>query len=289
MNNEKTGAFIRELRKEKEMTQKDLADKLHLTDRAVSKWERGLSAPDLASLEPLAEILGVSVGELLAGERSWGEKPEEAAKEEIKNVLQYSREEVQHTTRKLRKHALLGGTLLLVVAGFVLFGLWWNGVFDVADRVSSPDGSMTVTVYDRDILIEPFRRDGAITVIMRGRHQYRSVYSGEYQEFRELVWAPDSRKYVLALDTSEGIRLILTNLESSSSSNLTAILEGSVANEAHDGVNTKVSYDFLQWSRDSKSILIYYVIEDTSQVLQDGYFWYRLSDGETDAFWQMQE
>ena len=46
MDNLQTGAFIRELRKEQGMTQKELADRLHITDRAVSKWERGLCAPD---------------------------------------------------------------------------------------------------------------------------------------------------------------------------------------------------------------------------------------------------
>ena len=69
MDNLQTGAFIRELRKDKGLTQKDLAGQLHITDRAVSKWERGLCAPDLATLEPLAEILGVTVTELIAGKR----------------------------------------------------------------------------------------------------------------------------------------------------------------------------------------------------------------------------
>ena len=58
MDNMKTGQLIRDLRKEKGMTQKELADKLHITDRAVSKWERGLCAPEISLLEPLAEALG---------------------------------------------------------------------------------------------------------------------------------------------------------------------------------------------------------------------------------------
>ena len=48
MDNVKTGSFIKELRKEKDMTQKQLADRLHITDRAVSKWERGVCAPDIS-------------------------------------------------------------------------------------------------------------------------------------------------------------------------------------------------------------------------------------------------
>ncbi len=65
----KTGAFLAQLRREKNMTQKDLAGRLYVTDKAVSKWERGLSMPDASLLLPLAEILGVTVTELLRGER----------------------------------------------------------------------------------------------------------------------------------------------------------------------------------------------------------------------------
>ena len=60
----KTGTLIRALRKERNMPQKDLAEHLHITDRAVSKWERGLCAPDISLLESLAETLGVSILEL---------------------------------------------------------------------------------------------------------------------------------------------------------------------------------------------------------------------------------
>ena len=68
IDNGKFGAFLSRLRKEKGMTQKELAEKLYVSDKAVSKWERGLSLPDIALLQPLAESLGVSVSELLRGE-----------------------------------------------------------------------------------------------------------------------------------------------------------------------------------------------------------------------------
>ena len=62
----KFGAFVAQLRKEKGLMQKELAEKLYVSDKAVSKWERGLSIPDVAILVPLAEILGVTVTELLS-------------------------------------------------------------------------------------------------------------------------------------------------------------------------------------------------------------------------------
>ena len=65
MNNQSMGDMISTLRKEKGMTQKDLADRLSITDKAVSKWERNLAFPDTATIPGLAEILGVSVEELM--------------------------------------------------------------------------------------------------------------------------------------------------------------------------------------------------------------------------------
>lgn len=69
IDKEKFGVFIQELRKEKGMTQKEMAERLFLSDKAVSKWERGQSLPDVGLLEPLADLLGVTVTELLRGER----------------------------------------------------------------------------------------------------------------------------------------------------------------------------------------------------------------------------
>ena len=69
LDKEKVGAFLAQLRKEKGYTQKELAEKLYVSDKAVSKWERALSMPDIALLTPLARCLGVSVTELLQGER----------------------------------------------------------------------------------------------------------------------------------------------------------------------------------------------------------------------------
>lgn len=65
MNNQSMGDMISTLRKEKGMTQKDLADRLNITDKAVSKWERNLAFPDTATIPGLAEILGISVEELM--------------------------------------------------------------------------------------------------------------------------------------------------------------------------------------------------------------------------------
>ena len=65
MSNKNLGEMISSLRKEKGMTQSELAEKMNVTDKAVSKWERNLACPDVNSIPKLAEILGITVEELL--------------------------------------------------------------------------------------------------------------------------------------------------------------------------------------------------------------------------------
>lgn len=70
MDAKKTGSLIAKKRKERKMSQRELAECLHITDKAISKWERGLSFPDITILIPLSEALNVSLYDLLTGGRS---------------------------------------------------------------------------------------------------------------------------------------------------------------------------------------------------------------------------
>lgn len=75
INNQKFGEFVSGLRKAQNMTQKELAERLFVSDKTVSKWERGLSLPNVSLLIPIADVLGVTVTELLKGERIAEEQP----------------------------------------------------------------------------------------------------------------------------------------------------------------------------------------------------------------------
>ena len=70
MNQEKIGKFIRKIRNERKMTQQELAEKIGITDRAISKWENGRGMPDIMFLIPLSNSLGITVLELLNGEKN---------------------------------------------------------------------------------------------------------------------------------------------------------------------------------------------------------------------------
>lgn len=94
--------LIVKLRKEKGLTQRMLAEELGVTDKAVSKWERGISCPDIALVAPLAKVLGVSTGELLAGELEQNTKDEQKAVEiVVDSTLKYA----EHVKRYERVNA----------------------------------------------------------------------------------------------------------------------------------------------------------------------------------------
>jgi transcriptional regulator with XRE-family HTH domain len=98
MDYERTGLLISNLRKEKGLTQKELADKLGITDRAVSKWERGLGSPDISLLDDLSRILDISILEILKGRKL--DKDEIFNNENIIESMNYSKESFKHKLKK---------------------------------------------------------------------------------------------------------------------------------------------------------------------------------------------
>ena len=290
MDNSKTGAFIRELRKEKGLTQKDLAEQLHITDRAVSKWERGLCAPDLSTLEPLADILGVTVTELISGKRIEETPHKTEIEESVQSTLQYSKEELRQKTRTLRKKYRIAAGSLLALLLLVLAVLWWKGIFNIIHRSESPDGTGLLTVYDRDIAIDRFSREPHITVINKYPDSTWStvIYSGVFQD---AWWSPDSEKIVIAFQDEEVSRLVVHSRTTHNTSNLNASLSigveqselGKYDFQDSDGIFPEIEYQFLQWGLDSRSMLIYYSFIDTAQALHEGYSWYNCETGEIAA------
>jgi len=115
MDNKKIGLFIASLRKEIGLTQKDLADKLFITDRAVSKWERGLSLPDISLLDNLSSVLGVSVIEILKGERI----NDGSNNEEVIHSLEYAKVSFKEKVDNIFNIASI--TIILVIMGVLLF------------------------------------------------------------------------------------------------------------------------------------------------------------------------
>lgn len=110
MDARQTGQIIASLRKEKQLTQKELAERLHISSAAVSKWERGLNFPDLLLLEPLADILETTPSQILCLEN-------EPAETVLSSITILSKEErVQnHAKRKMRLCLLLSALTISII------------------------------------------------------------------------------------------------------------------------------------------------------------------------------
>ena len=146
MNQVKIGKFIAQCRKEKNMTQAELAEKLNITDRAISKWETGKGMPDSSIMLDLCNELNISVNELLSGEviemNDYDKKAEE-------NLLKLNKSN-QYISKKLLQSII---AIILLVLIFIVIGL-----YNFIKQVSKSDLDSTLTqaqsIYEINIKIQ---------------------------------------------------------------------------------------------------------------------------------------
>ena len=112
MNQEKIGKFIAECRKNKKMTQSELAEKLGVTDKSIGNWENGRNMPDLSLFKPLCDELGITINDLMSGEKISKEKYQEKFEENIVNTIDYS-------SKKINKYSNVIGLILVVFGLFI--------------------------------------------------------------------------------------------------------------------------------------------------------------------------
>ena len=134
MDQIKIGKFIASCRKEEGMTQAELAEKLGISDRAVSKWETGKSMPDSGIMLELCGFLKINVNELLSGERIMAEFYSKQVEE---NLLTMRREVEERDRRALKLEywmgfsAVLSGSVLILLASFLEMPFWLRMVLSV--------------------------------------------------------------------------------------------------------------------------------------------------------------
>lgn len=152
MDQIKTGKFIAKERKSKGYTQRQLADILGISDKTVSKWERGNGFPDVSLLLPLCEKLDISVNELLAGERVSEEDYRKKAEENMMNLVK----EAQESRKKIILSAMVAGLALVaamplfLISGMLDIGTWLRGVLIGIGAVVIIAGIAIACVLDRD-------------------------------------------------------------------------------------------------------------------------------------------
>ena len=158
MDQEKIGKFILELRKDKKMTQQELADKIGVTDRAISKWENGRGMPDISLMKPLCEILDITLNELISGEKIDKKEYQKKSDENIFKTIKYTNKK----TKFFKKFLIcLISVFLILILMFIIdvrkmnqneevvFSTWG---FDYFPAINLNDEEIEIAV--RNYLIE---------------------------------------------------------------------------------------------------------------------------------------
>lgn len=174
MDTKKIGRFIAENRKAKGMTQKELAEKLNVSDKTVSRWENGNYMPDLSMLKPLSEVLGISLNELLSGEYITQENVIEKAEASIASTLEYSRRKIEKS--KIKAYL----TIVACVYGMLFIWFLLNAVFFAEVSYQSGDVSQWEERYPNHSAFEMgLSRTGQPVFVDTGKamRQAKVIYS----------------------------------------------------------------------------------------------------------------
>ncbi len=116
MDLDKIGKFIALNRKNKGLTQEQLAEKLGVTNKTVSRWETGKYMPDLSLLKPLSEELGITLNELLSGEKIENEKIVENTEKSIINTIDYSKQKIEKERHQISIGLAITGIIISIAA-----------------------------------------------------------------------------------------------------------------------------------------------------------------------------
>ena len=150
MDQQKIGQFIAEMRKEQCLTQRELAEKLLITDKTVSKWECGKGMPDVSLMMPLCQILQISVNELLTGRRLQSSEYQRNAENNLMKLIN----EREHAKRSLWLgivavvSTFLAGFTLIMVSGYLEMEDWQRIVLVVIAFIAIVAGITVAVVLE---------------------------------------------------------------------------------------------------------------------------------------------
>ena len=139
MDQKKIGAFLKTLRKEKELTQEQLAEQFNLSDRTVSRWETGVNMPDLSLLVELSEFYHLDIKEIIDGERK-GETMDQEIKDTLVKVAEYTDSEkkvYKNNTRRNVAWILNGFGIFIIVSAMTIFpsDSSWGSIYSIIGSI----------------------------------------------------------------------------------------------------------------------------------------------------------
>ena len=185
MDQNKSGKFIAKLRKDKRLTQEQLAEKMGVSINAVSKWERGLSFPDVSLLKKLCNELGISVEELINGEE---DKSEEAKERAIINVVKSKNKEKKKTKIIIIVSIIL--MAILIVASI----LFYKNKEDELEKYYERNYQMSLVARNVEAFLK-YRYDGKYPDYYGGMYISDDAYNLVVQLVEENIPSKETRDY----------------------------------------------------------------------------------------------
>lgn len=174
MDQIKIGKFISQCRKEKKLTQTELAEKLNITDRAISKWENGLCLPDSGTMPALCEILNITINDLFSGEKvdmnNYHEKAEQ-------NLLAMQKLKEEADKRLLRTETIITSLTLFIYMTLVMIVI----LNDLSEKLSAliliP---LTIFVFMICLLALRIEQQAGYYECQKCHHKYIPTYSSVF-------------------------------------------------------------------------------------------------------------
>ncbi len=132
MDQKKIGLFLKELRKEKSITQEELAEKLNVSNRTISRWETGNNMPDISLLVELSELYHVSIPEIIDGERK-SENMNQETRDTAVKMAEYSKNEVRIEKNKVISSLLMVFGAFIIISAFAIFpnDSSWGSIYSI--------------------------------------------------------------------------------------------------------------------------------------------------------------
>ena len=136
MDQVKIGSFLRELRKEKNLTQEALAEQLSVSNRTISRWETGSNMPDIGMLVEIADYYDVSIPEIINGERK-SENMNQETRDTADAIAEYSQNEVRIGKKKVIGISLLTFGIFVIVSALMIFPneSSWGSIYSVLGSI----------------------------------------------------------------------------------------------------------------------------------------------------------
>ena len=270
MNQEKIGKFILELRREKNMTQQELADKIGVTDRAISKWENGRGMPDLSLMIPLCKELNITINELISGEKIEKKDYQSKLEENIVKTIDYTNRRI---INKGKIFKIVVGTIITII---LIIGLMF---FVDVNRMNNNDPVIfstwgfkytpTVDFHEEEIISgvenylleksesEPKQYKNEKSFV--GIRTYLIKEKNNHKLYNVYAWVLEEKYY---LENNE--------IKQDSSSSIPYMFVVEHTNDEYKVTDSRIPRDGTYYAEDMKNIFPRSVRNDMDEVYNDG-------------------